>query len=107
MAAPNRSLGILLGFGLGAIVQIFGLILAFIVLKFSLPLFWGPQQYGDLGALVYSIFFIGLYQLIYMIPLVIFLKYKRHIGVMQGVIAVTALTVLINGGCFLLTFLRI
>jgi hypothetical protein len=107
MAAPNRSLGIFLGLVLGIIVQIFGLILALIILSSGITVSLGFREFSPMGSIFFSIFSIGLYQLIYMIPLVIFLKYKRHIGVMQGVTVVAALTLLINGAVILRSFLWI
>ncbi|MBD2497873.1 hypothetical protein [Nostoc sp. FACHB-280] len=42
------------------------------------------------------------WQLLYVIPLCIFLQRKRQIAMRNGVVIGAALTALLNGGCFLL-----
>ncbi|HLO52372.1 MAG TPA: hypothetical protein VK211_28490 [Kamptonema sp.] len=53
----------------------------------------------------YNVFFIpasiGLWQMIYVIPLVFLLKKRQRWGVMKGVIACAVLTALLNGGCWI------
>jgi hypothetical protein len=44
----------------------------------------------------------GIVQLVYVIPLVIYLKRKRRYEFMKGVIAGAVITALLNGGCWLL-----
>ena len=51
---------------------------------------------------IYALFGIGIAQLIYVIPLVIWLRRKRKWGLMKGVIIGAVLTALLNGGCWLL-----
>ena len=48
---------------------------------------------------------IGLPQLIYVIPIVFWLKRRQRWGLMKGVIIGAILTALLNGGCFLWLFL--
>jgi hypothetical protein len=46
-------------------------------------------------------FSISLTQLIYVIPLVFYLKWKRRYNLMKGIIIGACLTALINGSCWL------
>lgn len=52
----------------------------------------------------YLIFYIGITQLIYIIPLMILLIQQRNWGVLKGVIIGAVLTGLLNGGCYLILF---
>jgi len=47
-------------------------------------------------------YFIGITQLLYIIPLIIFLWRERRFSLMKGVIIATVIVALINFGCFLL-----
>lgn len=49
-----------------------------------------------------AIFGIGLFQLLYVIPIVISLKSKEKWGEMKGLIIGAVLTFLLNSGCWLL-----
>lgn len=53
----------------------------------------------------YGFIFIGLIQLIYVIPIVFWLKRRQRWGLMKGIIIGAILTALLNGGCFLWWFL--
>jgi hypothetical protein len=44
------------------------------------------------------------WQLLYVIPLIIWLKRRRKMGMMKGVIIGAVLTALLNGSCYLLWF---
>lgn len=44
----------------------------------------------------------GIFQLVYVIPLVIYLRRKRRYELMKGVIVGAVITALLNGGCWLL-----
>lgn len=52
--------------------------------------------------LAYAGFWIGISQLLYVIPLVIRLKQLQKWGMMKGVIIGAVITALLNGGCWLL-----
>lgn len=52
----------------------------------------------------FAIFGIGLFQLLYAIPLAIWLNRKRQSGRMKGVIICAVVTALLNGGCYLWLF---
>ncbi len=51
---------------------------------------------------LYALLGIGITQLIYVIPLVFWLRWKRKWGLMKGIIIGAVLTALLNGGCWLL-----
>ena len=51
--------------------------------------------------IIASIFGIGLFQLLYVIPLIWRLRQQERWGVMKGVIICAVVTALLNGGCFL------
>ncbi|HBE20795.1 MAG TPA: hypothetical protein DEG17_00930 [Cyanobacteria bacterium UBA11149] len=51
---------------------------------------------------LYALLGIGIAQLIYVIPLIIWLRWKRKWGIMKGVIIGAVITALLNGGCWLL-----
>jgi hypothetical protein len=53
------------------------------------------------GILLFSALGIGITQLIYIIPLIIWLIRQRKWGMMKGVIIAAVLTALLNGGCWL------
>jgi hypothetical protein len=61
--------------------------------KYTVLYLW---LYGGMG------FF--LWQLLYVIPLIFWLKRRGKIGMMQGVIGMAVVTALLNGGCSLLLF---
>jgi hypothetical protein len=45
-----------------------------------------------------------LWQLLYVIPLILWLKRQGKIGMMQGVLGMAVVTALLNGGCSLVLF---
>jgi hypothetical protein len=47
---------------------------------------------------------IGLFQILYVIPVVFWLKRRQKGGLMKGVIIGAVLTALLNGGCWLLVY---
>ncbi|MEO1401634.1 MAG: hypothetical protein AAFV72_10365 [Cyanobacteria bacterium J06635_1] len=50
----------------------------------------------------WSMFAIGLSQLIYMVPLILWFRKTRAYGWMKGFIAGAVITALLNGGCWLI-----
>ncbi len=48
---------------------------------------------------------IGLVQLIYVIPVIVWLRRRRQFAFMKGVIIGAVLTALANGGCFLIPWI--
>ena len=61
----------------------------------------GQGPYGGLMGVILVIASIGVAQLLYALPLALWLKRKRKRSMMKGVIAMGVITALINGGCFL------
>ncbi len=51
---------------------------------------------------IYALAGIGITQLIYVIPLIFWLRWKRKWGLMKGIILGAVITALLNGGCWLL-----
>lgn len=47
-----------------------------------------------------TLFFIGLSQLIYMVPAILIANSKRHKGMAKGLIILAALTFLLNAACY-------
>lgn len=98
MAQRNQLIGIFIGILaligmhilLGLVILSGGLLVGRIVGGYSIFSVW---FYGATG------FFI--WQLIYVLPMVIWLRRRRNLGIMKGVIIGAALTALLNGGCFL------
>ena len=58
-------------------------------------------------ALVYASFGIGITQLIYVIPLCLWLRQRERFDTIKGVIIGAVITMLLNGGCFLTGVLSI
>jgi hypothetical protein len=68
---------------------------------------WLSSPIGNYTILfVWIIGAIGFFfwQLLYVIPLIIWLKRRRKMGMMKGVIIGAVLTALLNGSCYLLWF---
>lgn len=84
--------GMMLTFGLH--ILIFG-ILGAIASTMSLYDSW-------FFVLLAPVIFIGLAQLIYVLPIVLILKRKEEFTMMKGVIIAGVITALLNGGCWLM-----
>jgi hypothetical protein len=108
MARRNEQRGVVLGFllvfGLHFIAfwVIFGIIAALSIIQqqFSLDI---PWLTAFLTNYTFIIAFIipGITQLIYVIPLVIWLRQRQNWGMMKGIIIGAVLTAFLNGTCFL------
>ncbi|MGE5655678.1 MAG: hypothetical protein ACM37W_03615 [Actinomycetota bacterium] len=92
---PRQEIGMILGFLLTLVLHIFALVLL-LVLSPYLPYFNEGYNVFFIPA------FIGLWQLFYVLPLIVLFKKQERWGVMKGVIICAVLTVLLNGGCWLL-----
>ncbi|MBE9207208.1 hypothetical protein IQ244_11865 [Nostoc sp. LEGE 06077] len=90
---------LLLGCHIIAIIIIFGL-------GYVLEL--NSRSGSYVGVQVWIIGGVGFlfWQLLYVIPLCIFLQRKRQIAMRNGVVIGAAITALLNGGCFLLMNVR-
>ncbi|MBD2004144.1 MULTISPECIES: hypothetical protein [Cyanophyceae] len=101
MRARNEGLQIVLGFLLLLVIHIAVIaILALITYK--------TRKSGGSSIIepiwLISVFYIGLFQTLYVIPLVIWLQLQGRWGLMKGVIIGAVITALLNGGCFLWVF---
>lgn len=93
---PSIILGILLLFGMHVAAVIIGSMVAIIANSLKLNNIAGLFIYGFVG--------LGLAQVLYVIPVVIWLKRRQSWGLMKGVIIGAVMTALLNGGCWLLIF---
>lgn len=95
MVQRNEILGIVLGILLLFVIHILTVI-ALLFLSSYLPFFNRN----------YNFFFIpvsiGLWQIVYVIPLILLMKRKQQWGLMKGVIICAVLTALLNGSCWIL-----
>ncbi len=93
----NIALGILLLIGMHlALLLLISLalfILSVIPTPFSSDYKWLP--------LVFIPFGIGISQLVYVIPVSLWLRQRRQFGLMKGVIIGAVITALLNGACWL------
>ncbi|MEN8447263.1 MAG: hypothetical protein ABG776_19875, partial [Cyanobacteria bacterium J06555_13] len=70
--------------------------IAFIISEFA------PQSQELVFVFLFAFFGIGITQLLYVIPLVLWTRSKCRFDTMKGVIIGAVITLLLNGGCFLL-----
>jgi Na+/proline symporter len=87
----------------GAIaISIFNTLFWIGTLILSVSFYYSSPKANIIGSYMMSIAqAIGLTQLLYVIPLVLYLKRQRRWGWMKGVIIGACLTALVNGGCWL------
>jgi len=99
---PNELLEIIKGFFLLFLVH-FLVGAGLTVLGTVINVVFGNSSFPTV-LMIGALFYCGLSQLLYVIPLTIWLKRRGKIGMMKGVIIAAVLTALLNGGCFLLLF---
>ncbi|MFH7027546.1 MAG: hypothetical protein ACHBN1_19630 [Heteroscytonema crispum UTEX LB 1556] len=85
--------GIFLVFGMHIAAIIIGSVLLYLA---SVLAIFAMSQ-----ILLMAFIFIGVTQLLYVIPLVVILIRQRKWGLMKGVIIGTVITALLNGGCWI------
>ncbi|HEY9599879.1 MAG TPA: hypothetical protein V6D33_19630 [Cyanophyceae cyanobacterium] len=61
-------------------------------------------NYRWLPLIIYPFFGISIFQLLYVIPTIIWLKRRQRWQLMKGVIICAVITALLNGGCWLLVY---
>jgi hypothetical protein len=101
MSQRNEIIGIILGilmlFGMhilaAAAIFALGWIIGMIYGNYTFILVWAVGGYGFL-----------FWQLLYVIPLIIWLRRRQKLALMKGVIIAAVITALSNGGCSLLMF---
>ena len=94
MSQRNEILGVFLGILLLIGMHIFA-ILAIVLLSFITGIYGGQ-------ILIIGVFGFFLWQLLYVIPVTLWLKRRQQYGLMKGVIIGAVITALLNGGCSLL-----
>lgn len=93
-------LGMLLVFGLHILAIAIGGLIGSVAISLSGT---GTALGSAISALlVYALFFIGISQLVYILPIIFWLRRRQKWGLMKGVIIGAVLTALLNGGCWLL-----
>lgn len=98
MTERNEPLGIVLG-----ILLTLGLHVLMVGIIWLLAAWVDASKggYAGLGVLVIGIAGFLFWQLLYVIPLVIWFQRKRHTGMLKGMVITACLTALLNGLCFL------
>lgn len=97
MSNKNQTKGIVLGILLLVCLHVVAVFLISIV-GFA----YGILGYAIGSLLLVLIFLLGLVQLIYLIPVIIILRWRRRWAVMKGVIICAAITLLLNIGGWIL-----
>ncbi|MEG4632070.1 hypothetical protein QUB56_21170 [Microcoleus sp. AR_TQ3_B6] len=101
MSPRNERMGIVSGIFLLIGLHIAAVILGIIILLIH---FYIVGQDNYLTLLLLGIFFggVGIVQLIYVIPAIIFLRRRGEFALLKGLIIGAVVTALLNGGCWLL-----
>lgn len=98
MVRPNHKLDVLAGMILLVLCHVIAVAIGYVLyilgIKFSL-------FSGLVPVLLFELFSIGLTQVIYVVPLCMWLRRRRQLDMMKGVIIAATITVLLNGSCFL------
>ena len=101
MSARNEIRGIIGGvflvLGMHLLVWFFGAIILTLISYISKDL---SLEMGIVA--LYALLGIGIAQLFYVIPLVMWFQQRRQWGLMKGVIIGAVMTALLNGGCWLI-----
>jgi len=101
MFARNEIQGMIKGVFLILGMHLLLVLVAGIILTFISYISKGLSFQMGIIAL-YALFGIGIAQLFYVIPLVIWFKQRCQWGLMKGVIIGAVMTALLNGGCWLI-----
>lgn len=103
MSQINEREGIVLGIFLLLGLHIAAVILGTIVMLIYIYLVGNTGKDNYLGLLLFWSFFgfLGIAQLIYVIPAIFILRRWRNFTIVKGVIIGTVVTALLNGGCWL------
>ena len=94
-------LGVLLLIGMHFAAFLFSCVILVIISIIPTPI---SNNYLWLPLIVVPSAGIGLFQILYVIPVVFWLKRRQKWGLMKGVIIGAVLTALLNGGCWLLVY---
>jgi hypothetical protein len=93
----NILLGMLLLVGMHILLGLLICLILFIISVVPTPI---SGNYNWLP-LLFILAGIGISQLLYVVPVSLWLKSQRRFGLMKGVIIGAVITVLLNGGCWL------
>ncbi|OUL24708.1 MULTISPECIES: hypothetical protein [unclassified Nostoc] len=103
MSQRNEILNVFLG-----IFLLFGLHIIAIAIIFLLGWIYGQifgySSYNYLGIWIIGAWGFFIWQMLYVIPLCIWLRRQQRLAMMKGVIIGAVITALLNGTCFLLLF---
>lgn len=94
----NILLGMLLLVGMHILLGILICLILFIIIIIRTPTSSGYNWIF----LLFILAGIGISQLLYVVPVSLWLKNKRRFGLMKGVIIGAVITAFLNGGCWLL-----
>jgi len=109
MARQNEAMSILLGFSsILGINFLFGTLNLFFISEHIASILLPGKTYGSspenseayLYGLLLSVSSICIYQYLYVVPMIIWLKRQRKFGLMKGVIIGAVITTLLAGSCF-------
>ncbi len=102
MERKNEFLGIVSGILLLLGMHLIAGLAVFLVSFLIAPLLGGG--YAILVVWAFAAISIFLWQLLYVIPLIFWLRRRQRRAMVKGVIICAVLTALLNGGCYLLYF---
>lgn len=94
----NILLGMLLLVGMHIVLLLLICLILFIISVVPTPI---SGNYNWMF-LLFILAGVGISQLLYVVPVSLWLKSKRRFGLMKGVIIGAVITALLNGGCWLL-----
>lgn len=92
----NTVIGVLSVFVGHVVISALMFGIGFLIAEFA------PQSQELLIFFLFAFFGIGITQLLYVIPLALWARSKGRYDTMKGVIIAAVITLLLNGGCFLL-----
>lgn len=105
MDRRNELLGIFLGVSLLGVIHIAGFLVVFIlgtlIGSWIFSVFLPPPPYWGIIWFAISIVGIWLYQLAYVVPLILWFRRRGNPGMMKGIILGAVVTGLVSGTCFL------
>ena len=106
MSQINERKGIVSGIFLLIGLHIAALIVEIIVLFLYISVVRNIEKNYYLGlVIIWSFFgFLGIAQLIYVIPAIVILRRRRNFTLVKGVIIGAVVTALLNGGCWLFIY---
>lgn len=100
MATPERPINVVLGVLSVFLGHVLACLLMFLIAWIASSIATVPNALGIF--LLYAFFGIGITQLLYVIPLALWLRHVGRFDTMKGVVIGAVITLLLNGCCFLL-----